>query len=612
MNTSLSPLQRILESLYDELKGNFDGEVASYIPELGKASPESFGICLVTADGQVYQVGDCEKEFTIQSISKPFTYGIALEDKGKEAVLEKIWMEPSGEAFNAISLRADSGKPENPMINAGAITATSLVNGHSTVDKIDRIVAALSRHAGRKLSIDHEVYQSESDTGHRNRAISYMLRNFEIFEEDPQASLEAYFMQCSISVNCHDLGMMAATLANGGINPKTGEVAVDREYVENILSVMGSCGMYDAAGEWIYNVGMPAKSGVAGGIVAVLPGQLGIGVFSPPLDACGNSVRGIEVCREISSKLDLHMFQVPRLATSVLRRVGSLTHTRSSRLRSEVEMNALRESGETVRVIELQGDLIFGTAEFASREFTKTDESIREIIIDFSRVTGMNVSAAGLFAMAFSTWVESGRRLSICRCERYPILQEVIEKDVPAIANKVEFFSDMPAAFEEAENALLDELGLRRHSSEPVDIEHCQLLKGVSEAGLETFKTLLKPMNFAEGAVLMKIGDPADGMYFLIRGKASAWMRMEGGLDRRLGTFSPGMNFGEMGLINDSPRSAEIRADSDLETLMLSTEGFEQLVTSKPQLRSAILKNLAQIIADRLREANAELAQLYT
>ncbi|BCX48978.1 glutaminase [Haloferula helveola] len=612
MSAPVPPIQKILESLHSELLENRDGEVATYIPELGKADPEWFGICLVTADGQVYQVGECDQSFTIQSISKPFVYGIALEDRGKEAVLEKIWMEPSGEAFNAISLRPGTGKPENPMINAGAITATSLVNGGDTDSMIRRIVRVLGIHAGRPLSVDESVYRSESETGHRNRAIGYMLRNFEILEEDPKACLEAYFMQCSISVTCRDLGMMAATLANGGVNPCTGERAVSRDYVENILSVMGSCGMYDAAGEWVYNVGMPAKSGVSGGILAVLPGQLGIGVFSPRLDPCGNSVRGIETCREITRKFGLHIFQVPRLATEVIRRTGSLARTRSSRLRSAVEMEALRQAGDAIRILELQGDLNFGTAEFASREFMRADDRIREMVLDFSHVTGMNSSAAGVLAMAFGSWLETGLRVSVCRCERFPLLEETLSRVIPDQWRKVGFFDDMPDAIEEAENQLLEELELRQHSSEAVGIEDCQLLSGLNLEDLETLGSLLKPIAFEEGESVMKVGDDPDGMYFLMRGKASAWIRTEAGRERRVATFSPGMNFGEMGLINHSPRSAEVRADSRIETMMLPVEAFDRLEELGPRLQVAILSNLSAMLADRLREANEELAQIHS
>src|SRR5204862_4646762 len=221
-------------------------------------------------------------------------------------VITKVGMEPTGDAFNSISLEPGTGRPRNPMINAGAIATTALIAGKSPQIKLRRLLDMFGAFAGRELLLDDAVYRSESETGHRNRAIGYMLRNFDILVEDPNPAVELYFQQCSVSVNCHDLGVIAATLANRGINPITGKQAIRGEYVESVLSVMGSCGMYDYAGEWLYRVGMPAKSGVAGGIIAVLPGQLGIGVFSPLLDNHYNSIRGVQVCNELSRHFDLH------------------------------------------------------------------------------------------------------------------------------------------------------------------------------------------------------------------------------------------------------------------------------------------------------------------
>src|SRR5262245_42250049 len=318
-STWTSPIQSYLEQLHQQCGALHDGEVASYIPELARANPHWFGICLATTDGQVYEVGDTRRPFTIQSISKPFIYGLALEDCGKDAVLQKIGVEPSGDTFNSISLYPDSGRPFNPMINAGAIATTGLVRGKDAADRLRRILQMFARYVGHRVTIDHLVYQSEKSTGYRNRAIGFMLRNFDILGSDPEPVVDLYFQQCSVAVTCRDLAVMAATLAYGGFNPLTRQRAVRQEYGESILSILSSCGMYDAAGEWIYEVGMPAKSGVAGGILAVLPGQLGIGVFSPPLDRHGNSVRGIRVCQEISRDFNLHLFNVPVVATSAIR-----------------------------------------------------------------------------------------------------------------------------------------------------------------------------------------------------------------------------------------------------------------------------------------------------
>ena len=332
-----SPIEGYLADLHAKYASLHDGEVATYIPELAKADPGWFGIGIATTDGYVYEVGDTRQPFTIQSISKPFAYGLALEDRGRSAVLGKVGVEPSGDAFNSISLAPGTGRPLNPMINAGAITTTSLVKGASSSQQVQRLVDVLSLHTGRVLTVNEAVYLSEKETGHRNRAIGHMLRNFDIMTEDPTQALDVYFQQCAIEVTCRDLAVMAATLANGGTNPATGERAIAPELVDSVLSVMMSCGMYDYAGEWLYLVGAPAKSGVSGGIMAVWPGQLGIAVFSPRLDARGNSVRGIKVCQDLSRDFNLHALRVPRYARAAIRAVYDLSKVGSKRFRREPE-----------------------------------------------------------------------------------------------------------------------------------------------------------------------------------------------------------------------------------------------------------------------------------
>ena len=303
-----SPLRAFLRDLHVKYQGLRDGAVADYIPELTKADPDWFGVCLVTVDGQRFEFGDAEQLFTIQSISKPFVYGMALEAHGREKTLTKIGVEPSGDAFNSIELEARTHRPHNPMINAGAIAAASLVPGDGPAERLNHVLDIFGRYVGHEVGVDMAVFTSERATGHRNRAIAHLMRNFDIIDERLEESLDLYFKQCSILVNCQDLAMMAATLANGGVNPTSGARAIAPEYVRDLLSLMYTCGMYDFAGEWAYRIGLPAKSGVGGGIIAVVPGQAGIGVFSPPLDERGNSVRGIRVFEELSQRFGLHIF----------------------------------------------------------------------------------------------------------------------------------------------------------------------------------------------------------------------------------------------------------------------------------------------------------------
>ncbi|MGD1854557.1 MAG: glutaminase A [Leptolyngbyaceae cyanobacterium] len=307
-----SPFRNYLTELHGTFQAINDGAVADYIPELALAKPEWFGICVVTKDGQVFDVGDCDQLFTIQSISKAFVFGLALEDHGREYVNSKVSVEPTGEAFNAIVLDEVTNRPYNPMVNAGAIATTDLIKGSSSTERLKRMLDMFRRYTGREHDINVPVFLSEKATGYRNRAMSYLMLNFGMVGDKIDETLDLYFQQCSIMVNARDLAMMSATLANGGINPVTQERAIDERYVQDVISVMLTCGMYDASGEWAYRVGMPAKSGVGGGILAVVPKQLGIGTFSPPLDAKGNSVRGIKVCEALATDFGLHLFNAAK------------------------------------------------------------------------------------------------------------------------------------------------------------------------------------------------------------------------------------------------------------------------------------------------------------
>jgi len=311
-------LQILIEDLHRQYQTLNDGELATYIPELGKANPDHFGICITTADGRVFEVGDCDQPFTIQSISKPFTFGMALEELGHAKVFEHVGVEPSGDAFNSIELQRGSNRPFNPMINTGAITVTALLHARHGERAMEHMLERFSAAAGRQLTIDTDVYNSESRTGHRNRAIAYLLLNFGMVHSEAEIALELYFKQCSILVTCRDLAMMSATLANMGVNPVTGKQVFDVRCVKDMLSIMFTCGMYDFSGQWAYQVGVPAKSGVSGGVISVVNRQLGIATFSPRLDKYGNSVRGIEVCQELASRLGLHAFNFTNVGSSYL------------------------------------------------------------------------------------------------------------------------------------------------------------------------------------------------------------------------------------------------------------------------------------------------------
>jgi glutaminase len=603
-----SPIIDFLKSLHEELKGMHDGEVATYIPELAKADPDWFGICLVTASGQVYEVGDTDIPFTIQSISKPFVYGLALEDNGLGDVLAKVGVEPTGDAFNSISLEPGTGRPLNPMINAGAIATAGLIPGTVLTSRARRILQGFSAFAGRELTIDETVYQSESETGHRNRAIGHMLRNFDILTSHPDPTVELYFQQCSVSVTCRDLGIMAATLANRGANPVTGKQAIRGEYVANMLSVMSSCGMYDWAGEWIYKVGMPAKSGVAGGIIAVLPGQLGIGVFSPRLDSHGNSVRGIRVCEALSQRLDLHLFNRRDTRDGAVRLVFDGSRVNSHRVRSIEESALLKQHGRRIVAVQMQGNLVFATTETAVHEVLGRSEELDYLVLDFGHVLTINDTAARLLYELTMGLVKEGKTVLFTHPERVPLLGRVFRTKLGAEATDVfRTFEENDPALEYCEDRLLESLGATHGQEEQAGLAEFELLDGFTGAEVGIMTGYLSVQTAGAGEVIIEVGAGADELFLLEKGRVSVFIGVEGSR-RRLATFSPGMVFGEMALIDRSPRSATIVADTAIRCQVLTRESYDRLGSEHPAIKIKLLENLGRGLSRKLRKANIELS----
>ncbi len=347
-----------------------EGQVADYIPELATADPDLYGVALASVHGRVYTAGDCSAPFTIQSVSKPFVYALALEDLGLDAVSTHIDFEPSGEPFNAISLDEASGRPSNPLINAGAIVSTSLVRAGGPEERFGRIRERLSAFAGRELELDEAVYESESSTGDRNRALAHLAASSGVLAAPVTESVDTYFRQCSLIVTARDLAVMGATLANSGVNPVTGETVIHESTAMTVLSVMATCGMYDDSGEWMVRVGLPAKSGVGGGIVAVQPAEFGIGTFSARLDARGNSVRGIAALQDLSNTFGLHLLNHHRVPRSAI---------------------ATRRSGDRELLLVLRGELDFIAMEEIAHELvafaTADEDRCGTITLDVTHVT---------------------------------------------------------------------------------------------------------------------------------------------------------------------------------------------------------------------------------
>lgn len=391
-----SPVTDFLEQVRVSCAGSDEGELANYIPELAEADPAPFGAALCMLDGTVYGVGDAEHRFTIQSISKPFVYALALADRGLDEVLEHVGVEPSGDAFSEISLEPN-GRPRNPMINIGAITTHALAGARDAGGdgSTARVIEGLSAFAGRALEVDEVVYESERSTADRNMALAYLVRAQGKLQDEPRHAVDGYSRQCSVLVDVRDLAVMAMTLAAGGRNPLTGERVVPGWVCRQVLSVMATCGMYDTAGNWMSMVGIPAKSGVSGGIIGALPGQVGIGTFSPRLDRSGNSVRGARMCEQLSAKMGLHLMATPEVASHVVHGV--------------IEP----EEGHGSREVQLQGVVHFAAAEAALRALARLPDDGAPVVLELSRVPSANDIGRRMLREGMRRMGADGRAVSV-------------------------------------------------------------------------------------------------------------------------------------------------------------------------------------------------------
>jgi len=600
-----------LEKLHQEYLSVSHGDVASYIPELLKADPAWLGIAVVTVDGHVYQVGDSKQNFTIQSISKVITYGMALEDNGVAAVLKKVDVEPSGEAFNSISLEPDTGRPRNPMINAGAIATVSLLADAPPDIKLKRMLDTYERYFGHPVTIDEEVYQSEKATGHRNRAIGYMLRNYDIIEKDTDEVLDLYFKQCSILVSCRDLAVMGATLANNGVNPITGVRAIRSQYVPNVLGVMGSCGMYDYSGAWIYNVGMPAKSGVGGGVVAVLPGQLGIAVFSPRLDDRGNSYRGIEICKQISKDFGLHLFHSTQTTVStVIHARYNGAAIRSKRFRSPIQAALLAEHGDETVVLELAGDLVFTSMEIAISEAEACPDHVTFLILDFKRVTSIDLGAIHLLIDFIQSSYANGIAVILTSASGKYQMTHAIQKSITE-SEKMPLLhhDDTDSALEWCEECLLANQEIMNRDR--VELSGMTLCEDFSPQELAFLHSKLEHRHYQAGQYICKEGEIADSLFFVVQGEVQVVLPLSHRRTGRISTLPAGAAFGEMAMLEGGVRSADIVADSEVECLVLLYDRLESDISEfSMKVRLKLITNIAKDLSLKLRQATREIKSL--
>lgn len=601
-----SPIQRYLEELLAEVSSNDAGTPYPIHPVGGASNPQDFGVCLATVDGYVYSAGVSDERFSIQSISKPFSYALAMTDHGIDAVDEKVDVEPSGDPFNEISLAPTTGRPANAMINAGALAVVSMIKGSGGKTAPRRIMDFYSACAGRRLAGSKAVFDVEMRNSDRNHSLSYLLSSFGIIDDNPTRVLENYLRQCSVQVTCRDLAMMAATLANGGTNPRTGESALEIDQVERVLSVMMTSGMYDDAGSWVSSVGMPAKSGVGGGTLAVLPGQAGLAVFSPPLDAHGSSVRGVEMCRRLSSDMEMHFVRAATNSKSSVRPGVGIAQLPSRIRRTEEQAQMLERFHERCQITEVTGDLAFAGTESLVRAVSDLDDDVQLVVLDMRQVNEVGSLAVQMLGDLERGLAAAGRKLVLIES------RGLLDGTPLAVESRVPIFLSRGGAVEYCENQLLGAYGTDIGEPGRVQASESPALAPLEESQRTRLVSYMEPRIHADGDIIRRVGQRFGGVHFIVSGQVNTIVTGHQGDRVRLNTLSAGMTFGELALGSDDRQETTEKAVGAVELMVLTPEAIETLEVDDPQLALLLWRALtrdAYLLVDRyLRETAVRLS----
>ena len=595
------PLDIFLKNIYGNILLNKSGKTADYIPELSRVNPNQFGIALASSDGYIHEIGDSLQEFTIQSISKAFAYSLALELVGEKEVNKIIGVEPSGEAFNSIRFQNDN-RPFNPMINAGAIACTALICSVEKSIAFKKIQKIMSDFAGRNLSLDEKVFKSENATGDRNRAIAWLLKNNKIIKTNVEQSLVTYFKQCSLLVSARDLATMGATLACNGINPVTKKRVISVENALKTMSIMVSSGMYDYSGEWVYRVGFPAKSGVGGGIIAALPSQFGMGTFSPPLDRQGNSVRGIEVCKRISSYYNLHILEIEGNIKDSIVASYNLQNIRSSTERKEKNIKILEKFGAKAHVYELAGSINFMSVDYIVRRLQELDEK-EFIILSMRKVSQLSSGADKLLDAFIQTLNSLSTKIIFSDIEFNSQTWNKIFGSLGNMEdNKTRLFENNNEAIRWVEDFLIQKYSTDEKVNINENLKEQFLFKALSNSDLDFLKERMIEKKFKKNVKIISKGDEADGIYFLQSGKVDIAINLQ----KSLTTLNAGTCFGEFALIEPkSKRSANVITLTECTCFYLPLKILDSIQQSRKKIIETLLKNLALLLIKRLKDCNS-------
>lgn len=597
-----SPIDAYLRRVHAEISELRDGRPYTVAPKGTTVDPDDFGICLATVDGYVYEVGTTRKEFSLQSLSKPLSYGLAMTELGTDVVDAKVDVEPSGDSFTEISLAPGSGRPANAMINAGALAVASLIKGSGGKSAITRIEEFYSDFAGRELKSHGRVYTAERRNSDHNHALAYLLSAFGVLETPPTTALETYLRQCAIQVTCRDLSLIAATFANGGTNPLTGTEALGIDAVERVLSVMMTSGMYDNAGDWVTTVGMPAKSGVGGGTLAVLPGQAGLAVFSPPLDEHGSSIRGEATCRRLSGDTEMHFVRSARAGRSAIRATYPIAEVPSAVRRTDEASAALREHDERAVVIELVGDLLFAGTESMIREISSLDDAVEFIVLDVRRVDEVSRMSQNMLRTIAGQLAGADRHLVLVDPEGV-LSPNFTDTEVPAFATR-------STAVAHCESRLLQRYVPQLSTPVTVPVPDSPVLAQLATPDAERLVARMEVRRYRDGEVLRRVGQRFGGVYFIVSGKVTTTARDAEGNRVGLSTLSAGMTFGELALGREERQEVTQKAQGPVQVMVLSDEAIEELEQQDPPLAVELWRALTREAYTRVDQYMREVTTL--
>ena len=609
-----SPIQAHLEAIHARYQGLDEGEVADVHPRAGQGDPDWFGIASRPSTAISTRSATASTPFTIQSISKPFVYGLALEDHGRERCFGGSASSPAATPFNAISLEPGTGRPAQPDDQRRRDRGSSLIAGDPPTSAFARMLAdALGATPAATLDARRVGLRSERATGHRNRAHRPICCATSASLDDDRRGGARPVLPPVLgrASTCRDLGVDGGDARQRRRQPASrGERAIATSYVARRAQRhddLRHVRLRRANGS--YRVGLPAKSGVGGGIIAVLPGQFGIGVFSPRLDARGNSVRGVGVCRDLSRDFGLHFLRTTRLSRAVIRSAYGLTSIRSKTRRPEGDRKQLDAIGDRAAVYELQGDLAFCTVEAIVRRISEERDHVELMVLDMQRVKRIDTPAARMLRDLCLEARAGGKLVLFVGAERQPALLRGIEE---ALAERGEAarslnFTDLDRALEWCEDRVLVRYGTSTSASMSATLASQEICRGLDEAGLAVLQPLLVRRRFTPGELVIRVGEAADAMYFLLEGRVSVLMSRDTGEPQRLNTLSPGMAFGELALVTRARRSADVRADTVVDCYMLSADRFAELGRTHPAVKMKLLENMLRQAVEVVARLNQEV-----